>query len=215
MKQVLSDKYNIAWFKLAECIARGEKERALGVYRLLSHSLGDIAFANQLEGDILLFFNDINAIQKYNQAAHLYVQDARILQAAAVYEHLIELDPEDTASRKLLIDLYKQVDFFEKMHAHINTLCKIAIKLKKIKDIFYTPEQLEALLLPAMHEAYQNLFFMIFDAHILDVENMALYGKKFIDHVKNQVKIEFFLQAVKDKSTPLYNKLLENNLKEI
>ncbi len=58
MKQVPSGKYTIAWFKLAECVSRGEKERALGVYRLLSHSLDDSALVCQLEGDIFLSFND-------------------------------------------------------------------------------------------------------------------------------------------------------------
>jgi hypothetical protein len=37
MKQTQVDKHTIAWFKIAECVSRGEKERALGVYRLLSH----------------------------------------------------------------------------------------------------------------------------------------------------------------------------------
>ena len=48
-----SDKYTIAWFKLAECVAKGEKEKAFGVYRLLMHSLEDQAYAYQLEGDLL------------------------------------------------------------------------------------------------------------------------------------------------------------------
>ena len=40
----------------SQCVARKEKERALGVYRLLSHSFDDLAFARQLEGDIFSFF---------------------------------------------------------------------------------------------------------------------------------------------------------------
>ena len=58
MKHLPSDKYNVAWFKLAECVARGEKEKALGVYRLLVHSLDEPAFIRQLEGDLLLAFKD-------------------------------------------------------------------------------------------------------------------------------------------------------------
>ena len=62
MRHVPSDKYNIAWFRLAECVSRGEKERALGVYRLLAHSFGDEAFAHQLMGDLLLSFDDAQAL---------------------------------------------------------------------------------------------------------------------------------------------------------
>src|SRR5665647_217414 len=93
MKQVPPDKYTIAWFKLAEYVARGEKERALGVYRLLCYSFDDKAFACQLEGDILWSFNDRSASDKYFQAAQLYMADAKNLQAAAVYEHLVTLNP--------------------------------------------------------------------------------------------------------------------------
>ena len=73
MKHVPQDKYNVAWFTLAECVARGEKVRALGVYRLLAYSIDDSAFRRQLEGDILLAFQDKDdAIVKYKEAAFLY-----------------------------------------------------------------------------------------------------------------------------------------------
>ena len=62
-----SQKYSIAWFKLAECVGRKEKERALAVYRLLSHSIGDEALTTHLEGDILLSFDDDVAIAKYKK----------------------------------------------------------------------------------------------------------------------------------------------------
>src|SRR5437899_218534 len=92
MRYFPSDKYNVAWFKLAECVSRGEKERALGVYRLLAHSLNDSAFARQLQGDILLSFNDVaGAVEHYRTAATLYQQDERLLEAAAVYEHIVNL----------------------------------------------------------------------------------------------------------------------------
>ena len=68
MNQVVADKYNIAWFKLADCVARGEKERALGVFRLLSHSFDDPALARQLHGDLLLSFRDERAQEKYEEA---------------------------------------------------------------------------------------------------------------------------------------------------
>jgi len=94
MKPVSSEKYNVAWFKLAECVARGEQERAFGVYRLLSHSFEDKAFAQQLAGDLYLAFKDTDAaMQKYEAAAHLYKEDGRVAEATAIYQHLITLDP--------------------------------------------------------------------------------------------------------------------------
>lgn len=119
MKQIPSDKYTIAWFKLAECVSRGEKERALGVYRLLSHSLDDPALVRQLEGDIFLSFNDKQeAVTNYYQAAQLYKKDNRLLEAAAVYEHLLTIQPEDKKYRTVIIDLYNQLTIQSKVKEH-------------------------------------------------------------------------------------------------
>jgi hypothetical protein len=123
MKHVYSEKYNIAWFKLAECVSRGEKERALGVYRLLSHSLEDQAFAQQLAGDIFLSFNDdATAMGKYKEAAQLYEQEERFLEAAAVYEHLLTLEPQSPDYHVRLVDLYKRMNIRTKMNIHAQTL---------------------------------------------------------------------------------------------
>ena len=91
MKEIQSDKYSVAWFKLAEFVGRGEKERALGLYRLLMHSFDDRAFTYQLEGDLLLSFNDEEAQDRYIQAARLYQEDGNVFKAVAVYEHLLFL----------------------------------------------------------------------------------------------------------------------------
>src|SRR5438552_2660485 len=95
-----TDKYTIAWFKIAECVSRGEKERALGVYRLLSHSFNDSAVARQLEADIYLSCNEVDrAIFLYRQAMEYYEKSGRTLEAAAVCEHLVFLLPDDCALR--------------------------------------------------------------------------------------------------------------------
>src|SRR5579862_6127334 len=95
MKQTQFDKHTIAWFKIAECVARGERERALGVYRLLIHSFDDPALAQQLEGDIILAFDEpAKAVERYKDAAILYQKSGRLLEAAAVTEHLITLSAQ-------------------------------------------------------------------------------------------------------------------------
>lgn len=107
MMQLPSDKYTIAWFKLAEFVVRGEKERALGMYRLLAHSLPDEAFAAQLEGDLFLAFQDERAIDSYQRSAIKYERTGRLPQAAAVHEHLIALMPDTLSMSTKIIHLYE------------------------------------------------------------------------------------------------------------
>src|SRR5579872_5896837 len=107
MKHQQADKYTIAWFKIAEYVSRGEKERALGVYRLLSHSFNDDAVARQLEADIYLLCNEqARAVELYRQAIEFFIKTKRFLQAAAVLEHLITLLPKDSALRHDVIRYY-------------------------------------------------------------------------------------------------------------
>jgi len=107
MKHYSSDKYSIAWFKLAECVSRKEKERAMGVYRLLVHSIADEALAAQLEGDLLLSFDDDAANTKYKKAVELYCKQKRFALAVGVCEHILLLRPHDSWPHQKLIDLYQ------------------------------------------------------------------------------------------------------------
>jgi tetratricopeptide (TPR) repeat protein len=119
MKQTQFDKHTIAWFRIAECVSRGEKERALGVYRLLSHSFNDNAVARQLEADIHLSFGEQElAIPLYQQAMELYQKSQRFLEAAAVCEHLIAIRPGDVLWRREAIKLYKMINNTLKMQLH-------------------------------------------------------------------------------------------------
>lgn len=120
MKQTQFDKHTIAWFKIAECVSRGEKERALGVYRLLSHSFNDTAVARQLEGDIHFSFGEqALAVPLYQQAMEWYNKSQRFLEAAAVSEHLMVMCPANIALRCEAIKLYKMLGNMTKVHEHI------------------------------------------------------------------------------------------------
>lgn len=128
MKFLPSDKYSVAWFKLAECVSRGEKERALGVYRLLSHSFDDPAFACQLEGDILFSFEDeAGALLKYREAIRLYQRADRLLEAAAVCEHVITLVPTKYEYMRLLVDLYARLSMTSKVITYLHMLFALAL----------------------------------------------------------------------------------------
>lgn len=105
MKLLSSGSHSIAWFKLADIVSRGEKERALSVYKLLMHSIADQAFAYQLEGDILLAFDDHSAIDRYHSAANLYKKNGDYQKAIAVYEH-VALYKSDVKILESLLDVY-------------------------------------------------------------------------------------------------------------
>lgn len=157
MEQIPVDKYNIAWFRLAEYISRGEKERALGMYRLLCHSFDDAAFARQLEGDILWSFNDLQATAKYYEAAQLYQQDKRMLQAAAVYENLLRLDPGVPEYLQQLLSLYSHLALKTKVIAYAKRFA-VTLLTGKLPDITESLETVARSLLssdiPLLYEQY-------------------------------------------------------------
>ncbi len=104
----------IAWFKLAELITRKEKEKALNLHRLLAHSFEDKAYVLQIEGDILWFLEDNQALEKYQQAAFLYKKEKNIINAIAIYEHLLTLQPLNYDYLSTLIISYMLISWIEK-----------------------------------------------------------------------------------------------------
>lgn len=122
MRHLPADKYNVAWFKLAEFVVRGEKERALGMYRLLMHSINDRALALQLEGDLLLSFNDEAAAMKYRLSAQAYREEQRIMEAIAVYEHLVSCKTSTSEDLHKLLELYQEVGIHNRVALHLEEL---------------------------------------------------------------------------------------------
>ena len=149
MKQERSDKYSVAWFKLAECISRREKERALGVYRLLSHSFDNVAIAYQLEGDILCAFDLLDeAIEQYEKAAKVYQEREQYMQAVSVYEHLYELAERDWYLRQM-IELWKLCNKPDRVREYSKRLCLLWAKQSNydamtqwVKKMSLEPQQL-------------------------------------------------------------------------
>lgn len=145
MKHIPSEKYSIAWFKLSECVSRGEKERALGVYKLLSYSIDDPAFLVQLKADLLLAFGDDMAIKKYLEAAWMYKKEQRFIEAAALYEHLLVLQPDVDDHIVHLIALYELLSFQKKIEEHLQVAVerfadnhnqkRLNAFLKKLKEL--------------------------------------------------------------------------------
>lgn len=128
MKYVMVEKMNVAWFKLAEFVGRKEKERALGVYRLLSHSLSDTAFAAQLEGDLLMAFQDEKALDAYQKAAHLYEKSGNLMHAALLYEHMVMLSPDNKDYFICALKLYELMKNEAKIARCAGQLARLLIK---------------------------------------------------------------------------------------
>lgn len=97
---------SVAWYKLADLIARGEREKALNVYKLLAYSLPDKAYALQLEGDILWFLRDHRAYEKYYQAALIYKEEQRWAHMVALGEHLRQYDKKNNDILVMLVNGY-------------------------------------------------------------------------------------------------------------
>lgn len=183
MKQAPVEKYTIAFFRLAEYVSRGEKERALGVYRLLSHSFDDLAFARQLEGDILLAFNDEAAQEKYFQAAQLYQKDMRLRQAVGVYEHLLMLHPKGVLYLVNLIDLYCQLDMHAKAKAYATQLLDLAISHVNVPIISQSLISHESLFSSAESALrHEKFVYIIVKSKFPDSDLIQEHCKRVIDY---------------------------------
>lgn len=202
MKHLSQDKYTIAWFKLAECVSRGEKERAFGVYRLLSHSIDNHAFACQLQGDLYFSFDDIEgAIAKYYDAAHLYEVEERFLEAAAVYENLLTLKPNTERYRERIIALYHRLHIPSKVLYHRVKLIEQCVREHRWKSAFEQLAQLDDMVAPSEVAAiYETVVFAALEA--LDVpadqieKQLRVVMTLYVTHELNK-EMRLFLSKLK------------------
>lgn len=120
---------SIAWFKLANLIENREKEKALSVFRLLTHSLRDKAYSLQLEGDILWSLADVaRAHEKYTNSAFLYLKDKRWIHAVSLYENLLSNNPNDHVLLVSTILCYGQLGWENKFKEKLNQVCELISK---------------------------------------------------------------------------------------
>ncbi len=146
MSQLGKEKHQVAWFKLSEFIRRGEKERALGIYKLLMHTVDDSAFAKQLEGDLLLFFNDPNTAQSYLAAAQLYKKQHKLAQATAIYEHLVAQFPQNHAFLESLITCYLELNHPTRITLSFQRLINPLIQAQSLQTIIKAVDDISILL---------------------------------------------------------------------
>jgi len=171
MKLLSSGSHNIAWFKLADFVSRGEKERALSVFKLLVYSITDQAFAYQLEGDILLAFDDDTALDRYHSAANMYKRSGNYQKAIAVYEH-IALFKNDLKILEALLDVY---DLLQDQVGIINSFARFAILAVQMKNFGLLINRLHVYLMTRNNELKAELYGYTFFALLFhDVQNSQI-----------------------------------------
>jgi len=204
MSHLSSDKYTIAWFKLAEFVSRGEKERALGIYRLLVLSIDDPAFSSKLEGDILSSFKDNSAIEKYNKAAMLYQKDNRFIEAAAVYETLSAMQPDSLEYLNKLSALYNELNFIPKVYLTLKSICLLQIKAHEPNEALNALDQIE--LIAEQFDEHEIIFAMIennkYETDIILGYIKKLLNQYFLNDNKNE--LQQFLTKLEILNTTLY-----------
>jgi len=207
MKQLPSEKYNVAWFKLADCIARGEKERALGVYRLLAHSFDDPALARQLHADILLSFKDERAQEAYQEAAVLYRERDRLIEAAAVYEHLVTLDPNNVFYRVEIIELYRELGIASKVSRYLYQLIDDLMAQDQWKKAIEISNQYDtAGDLTFTAQLHEQMLFHLINKELLP-DTIMVHAKKAIDawlELDNQQAINRMLSKLQAMNEKIY-----------
>lgn len=213
MRYVPNDKYTIAWFKLAECVAKGEKEKAFGVYRLLKHSLEDQAYAHQLEGDLFGAFGDQKAVETYAYAAQLYQHNHRYKEAIALYEELIFLAPGDDRYLTRTIDLYKTHKSPDVFVAKLRKIAQLLAQKQMQSRILYIADALqnniEAVVIIELYT--QGIIGLIQNQPNLHecIENALKKAIQFILNNKYEDYIQTILTALHDVSEPWHEKAKE------
>ena len=132
MKIEAGGRQNIAWFKLAEFVTRGEKERALSLFRLLIHSFDDRAFIKKLEAEILASFDDDQAFSEYLQAAHLYRSNGQSIEAVSIYETLVAVQSDRPEYYEKVIILFEELGNQDKVIQYQKQLCKLFLTHNRV-----------------------------------------------------------------------------------
>jgi tetratricopeptide (TPR) repeat protein len=128
-KQYVPNEYqaSIAWFKLSELVARGERERAFSIFRLLIHALNDEAYVAQLKGDLWYAFHEHDrAREAYYSAIAGYDLSERLYQSAFVYERLSTIEENSLTIRIAMIIRFAELSCTTHVIRYINELITLA-----------------------------------------------------------------------------------------
>lgn len=213
MEQGSSEIANVAWFKLAECVRRGEKERALGLYRLLVHSLDDQAFIKKLEAELLSPFNNEEAENLYVEAADLYKKAGQTGESALIYEHLVRLSPKNSFYVEKLIHHGVELGWAEKTLLYRKKLCFLFLEKgnieKGLKLFLFLEEVLKD---GCKFEFYQAFTLSALTHKYTEQKYIACYLEKSLDsflRMGYEKELQQFLSTLKALNGVWYKDAVE------
>lgn len=201
MKHIPSEKSNVAWFKLAEFVGRGERERTFSLYRLLTHSLDDQAFLKKLEADLWVTFDQKEAEKHYTQAAHLYKKEERWGEAIIIYELLLELRPHATQYLEKIITLCDQLSWDDQKLENQKKLSLLHLENGKIEKGLATFKLVEKKIRDAdLFAFYQSFTLAALTHKYTEQKTIKLYLHKSLDaliRVAADDQLTLFLESIK------------------
>lgn len=87
--EMTANQYALSWQKLIELIIFKQKAEALGLAKLLGHTMGDRIGALQLQADIYSIFNETEkAIALYIKVSELYAKVSKQQQSSIIVEYV-------------------------------------------------------------------------------------------------------------------------------
>jgi hypothetical protein len=144
------------------------------------HSITDKGFSYQLEGDILLAFDDDVAIDRYHVAANIYKKHGDYQKAIAVYEH-VALFKNDLKILEALLDVY---DILQDQIGIINSFARFAILAVQVKNFGLLINRLHVYLMTRNNilkaELYGYTFFALL-FHDLENPQIEIYLFQALD----------------------------------
>ncbi len=137
----------------------------------MAHSLQDRAYALQLEGDILCYFEDFpESCVKYVQAAFLYRNAKRWLDAVSLYEQVNLLDLNNCDALIYSVPCYAQLGWEQKFKQSLGTISDFILQnlsdeklvSNLIKSLAEVAPEIDAIIFKIqLHEKLQKLLTMI------------------------------------------------------
>ncbi len=212
-------KYTVAWFRLAEFVLNGKKQQALSILRLLAYSLPDEAIAAQLEGDLLWSFADTKALDAYYRAAQLYEKQGKYMQAIALYELLLSLQPDTLEFAVKFFKLAQQSFHQTKAEKALMVLVEACEKHQVIDELIALCNENKITYTQKMMLYERIVLFSL--QHTTEIPSyISHYLEQVVDFLCaiDEKRVRFLLSKVRALNEPFYHTtaiFLKDGMKEL
>jgi hypothetical protein len=216
-QQIGSEKSSVAWFRLAECLKRKERERAFLLYRLLMHSFEDSAFLKKLEGDMWIDFDIQEATNCYIASAHYYKQRNEYHEAYLIYKKLHDIDSQNSMYVDLLLEVIDQTLFKNDKSLYCAKKLSLLCAKKSFVQANICFQEYAELLSPVQkNNFYQEIVKTAIAEEYSDSALIEIYLKKILEYflaADQNSSLQQFLNHLEFLNKKWYNqskKLLES-----